>query len=135
MGLWTRLDCFVPGELARLISERRAVRVSLMRTTIHLVTAGDCLRMRPVFQPLLERRLHAGSPFGRRLEGMDMEELVSVGRERGRSSANEGPRRLLVEPFDSLPRRERPGVTEECVRLLNFVAADAGARDVRLVAE
>jgi hypothetical protein len=87
------LDCFVPGELARLISERRAVRVSLMRTTIHLVTAGDCLRMRPVFQPLLERRLHAGSPFGRRLEGMDMEELVSVGRERGRSSANEGPRR------------------------------------------
>ena len=34
----------------------------------------------------------------------------------------------------SLPRRERPGVTEEGVRLLDFVAADAGARDVRLVA-
>jgi hypothetical protein len=42
---------------------------------------------------------------------------------------------LLVEPFESLPRRERPWVTEEGVRLLNFVAADAGARDVRLVAE
>ena len=80
VGLWARVDGFVPGELARLISERRAVRASLMRTTIHLVTARDCLRLRPVFQPLLERRLYAGSPFGRQLEGMDMEELVSFGR-------------------------------------------------------
>ena len=80
VGLWARVDGFVPGELARLINERRAVRTSLMRTTIHLVTAHDCLRLRPVFQPLLERRLYAGSPFGRQLEGMDVQELVAFGR-------------------------------------------------------
>ena len=99
VGLWTRLNGFVPGELARLISERRAVRASLMRTTIHLVTARDFLRVRPVFQPLLERRLYAGSPFGQRLEGMDIEELVSAGRalleERPRTVAALG--RLLGE--------------------------------------
>jgi hypothetical protein len=80
VGLWTRLHGFAPEELAGLIADRRAVRTSLMRTTIHLVTARDCLRLRPVFQPLLERRLHAGSPFGRHLEGMDIEELVTFGR-------------------------------------------------------
>jgi hypothetical protein len=80
VGLWARVEGFVPGDLARLINERRAVRTSLMRTTIHLVTARDCLRLRPVFQPLLERRLYAGSPFGRQLEGIDMDELVSFGR-------------------------------------------------------
>jgi hypothetical protein len=80
VGLWTRLHGFAPEELAGLIGDRRAVRTSLMRTTIHLVTARDCLRLRPVFQPLLERRLHADRPFGRHLQGMDIEELVAFGR-------------------------------------------------------
>lgn len=41
---------------------------------------------------------------------------------------------LLVETFGSLPRRDRPSVVEEGARLLDFVAADAPARDVRLAA-
>ncbi len=43
VGLWTRLENFHPDELARLILERRAVRVALMRNTVHLVSARDCL--------------------------------------------------------------------------------------------
>src|SRR5258708_39835861 len=41
VGLWTRLADFRTEELARLSSERRAVRAALMRRTVHLVTARD----------------------------------------------------------------------------------------------
>ena len=37
VGLWTRLEGFRPDDLARLILDRRAVRVALMRNTVHLL--------------------------------------------------------------------------------------------------
>ena len=39
IALWSRLDGFQPEELSHLIAERRAVRTTVMRTTIHLVSA------------------------------------------------------------------------------------------------
>jgi hypothetical protein len=45
VGLWTRLEGFYPDQLARLILERHAVRVALMRNTVHLVSARDCLNV------------------------------------------------------------------------------------------
>ena len=54
-GLWNRVEGFVPTELAGLLVERRVVRIALMRSTIHLVTAADCLALRAVLQPVLER--------------------------------------------------------------------------------
>ena len=80
VGLWSRLAVFAPDELARLITERRAVRVSLMRTTLHLVTARDALALRPLLRPVLERGFHSGSPFGRHLKGTDIEPVLAVGR-------------------------------------------------------
>ncbi|MFC4103272.1 winged helix DNA-binding domain-containing protein [Paenibacillus xanthanilyticus] len=77
-GLWSRLTDFQPEHLAERLLDRSAVRIVLMRGTIHLVTAQDCLRMRPLTQPVLERWLQ-GSVL-KQLEGVDLDELESAGR-------------------------------------------------------
>src|SRR5437762_4296012 len=70
IGLWSRLEGFKPDALADLISEKRAVRLALLRNTVHLVTARDCLRLRGLFQPFLERSLQS-SVFARNLVGLN----------------------------------------------------------------
>jgi hypothetical protein len=77
-GLWSRLDGFVPEDLAALILGRQLVRIALMRGTIHLVSARDCLALRPLLQPVIDRGL-AGN-FGRDLGGLDRAELAAAGR-------------------------------------------------------
>ena len=81
IGLWTRLEGFRPEELAGLLTERRAVRASLMRATIHLVTARDMRTLRPLMQPVLDRLFYTGSPFGRAVAGVDIDQLLAMIRE------------------------------------------------------
>jgi Winged helix DNA-binding domain len=90
MGLWSRLKPFDPRDLSQLIEERRAVRGAFMRATLHLVTDRDALRLRPLLQPVLERLLYSGSPFGRGIKGVDTEKLVAL----GRNLLNDKPRTL-----------------------------------------
>lgn len=81
VALWSRVEGFEPMELSRLLLDRRAVRiVTLMRTTIHLVSAGDALRIRPVVQPVAERAWRS-SGFARQLAGLDLGEVLAAGRE------------------------------------------------------
>jgi len=81
LALWTRLEDFRAEELADLITTRRAVRaVAMMRTTIHLLTARDWLALRPVLQIVQERGFRTGSPFGRNLVGLDIDEVLAAGR-------------------------------------------------------
>ena len=95
VALWSRLDDFRTDDLATLITDRKAVRMTLMRATIHLVTARDALALRPIVQPALERLFHNASPFGRQLNGVDLERLLALGRtivdEKPRSSAELRP--------------------------------------------
>lgn len=80
VALWSRLAGFRHAELSRLIETRRAVRIALQRSTIHLVTRRDCLTLRPVLQSALDRNLWVGSPFGRHLKGIDLDALLTAGR-------------------------------------------------------
>ncbi len=81
IGLWSRLEGFDPAELAELLTGRKAVRASLMRATIHLVTARDMAVLRPLMEPVIQRMFWTGSPFGRAIKDVDTEALVSLVRE------------------------------------------------------
>src|SRR5437867_1736776 len=103
VGLWSRLEGFRPEELASLITGRQAVRVTVMRGTVHLVTAAGFAAMRPVVQPVLER-LFAGSPFARNLRGLDLDALLAE----ALPLVQEKPR-TRAEPARALGER-RPGI-------------------------
>jgi Winged helix DNA-binding domain len=78
-GLWSRLEGFDPHELGRMLTDREAVRMTLMRGTVHLVTVRDALLLRPLVQVVIERS-HNGA-FGRRMGGADPAELERAVRE------------------------------------------------------
>lgn len=80
LALWNRLEGFSPPDLGRLMTDRAAVRAPLMRATIHLVTARDCLRLRPLMQPVLARTF-ASTSWARQLAGEDLDAIVAGGRE------------------------------------------------------
>ncbi len=77
VGLWSRLAGFTTDALAAELVARRAVRIVLMRSTIHLVTATDALWLRPLVQVVTERGLQ--SSRGKRLAGLDPAELRAAG--------------------------------------------------------
>lgn len=78
-GLWTRLVDFDPDELSTLLTDRSVVRLSLMRGTVHLVTADDALALRPVVQRIHDatmRNHHEYGP-GVRAVALDIDELIA----------------------------------------------------------
>jgi hypothetical protein len=77
-GLWSRLAGFRPDDLAELILSRRVVRIALMRGTIHLVSARDCMLLRPLVQPVLDRAM--STTYGRQLRGVETGALAEAGR-------------------------------------------------------
>jgi hypothetical protein len=77
-GLNSRLDGFRPDDLATLLTDRSVVRIALMRGTIHLVSARDCLPLRRLMQPVLERGMRGA--FGKQLTGVDPAALAEAGR-------------------------------------------------------
>jgi hypothetical protein len=78
VGLWSRLLAFDPVALGEAMLERRLVRMTLMRATLHLVSAGDGLAMRPVLQAAIERA-YASSPFAAQLSDLELGPVISRG--------------------------------------------------------
>ena len=50
IGLWSRLEGFERDELARAFEERRVVKATLMRITLHVVSARDFLALAPIWR-------------------------------------------------------------------------------------
>jgi hypothetical protein len=78
-GLWSRIEGFRPDDLSAAIEGRQAVRMGLLRTTLHLVGSDDALAMWPVLDGVLERAW-TSSPFRKDLEGVDVRAVVDAGR-------------------------------------------------------
>jgi hypothetical protein len=72
LGLWSRLTTFEPADLEALLLGRSVVRIALMRSTIHLVTAADALGLRPLMAPVLEKELERHSEHAPRLRDVDL---------------------------------------------------------------
>jgi hypothetical protein len=112
VGLWTRLVDFRGEQLSDLLVDRSAVRIALMRGTIHLVTARDAWGLRPLVQPVMDR-VQKGQ-FGKRLAGVDLDEVVTM----GRAFVDEEPRTFKALGDHLLtrwPERDRFGL-EQAVR-------------------
>jgi hypothetical protein len=120
VGLWSRLEGFQADELATSMADRQAVRAPLMRATIHMSSARDALTLWPLLRPVLERNLFTGSPFGRNLQGMDLDALLAAGRalieERPRTTSE--LKSLLGEQF---PERDGASLAYAVNRLLPVV--------------
>ncbi|KRD77279.1 winged helix DNA-binding domain-containing protein [Lysobacter sp. Root983] len=78
LGLWSRLSEFRPQQLTELMQARQVVRATMMRGTLHLVSARDYLDWRATLQPML-RRLFLQSDQGRAVQGMDLDALGAAG--------------------------------------------------------
>ena len=105
VALWSRLDRFRPERLAEPLSERRAVRMTLLRGTLHLVRADDALALRPLMQPIVERVLYGSSPLRTAAGTVDVDELLAMFDE----LFAEGPRtraQLVAAIADRWPDRD-----------------------------
>ena len=80
VALWSRLHDFAPEQLEGLVLDRSVLRMPLMRTTLHLVTAADAAALWPLMAPVLARVFRSSTPWGRQLGGLDTEKVVEAGR-------------------------------------------------------
>ncbi|MEJ3748724.1 winged helix DNA-binding domain-containing protein [Actinomycetes bacterium KLBMP 9797] len=105
VGLWSRLVGFQPSALVDLLTSRQAVRTLLMRRTLHLVTARDCLALRPVHQSMLVGRMW--STLRRAMPDVDLDELAKAGQplfeERPRTLSEVG--RAVGDRWPAVPPR------------------------------
>ncbi|HEV7499359.1 MAG TPA: winged helix DNA-binding domain-containing protein [Vicinamibacteria bacterium] len=78
IALWSRLLRFAPEALVRLARDRKVVRATMMRGTLHLVTTEDYLAFRPVLQPMLSAGMAA--VLKDRARDLDLEKLAAAAR-------------------------------------------------------
>jgi Winged helix DNA-binding domain len=103
-ALWSRLEGFARDDLGAALREREVVRGTLMRGTLHLVSAGDFCAFRSALQPVLDQGLRA---LGDRAEGLDVAAVLAV----ARTLLARGPRTFtelragLLEAFPDVNER------------------------------
>jgi hypothetical protein len=105
LALWSRLADFDPEALGRLIEKRALVRIAVMRSTIHLVTADDALLLRPVMQPVLDAEMRRHPEYAPQLRAVDIAPVLTF----AHPLLSETPmpaarlRAVLADKFPELP--------------------------------
>ena len=80
VGLWSRLRDFHRDQLTRALEDRRAVQATLLRSTIHVVSAAD---YPPFAEAVRSTRREWWQRVSRReLDGVDLEAAAALVRER-----------------------------------------------------
>ena len=79
VSLWSRVAGFERADLTDRVLDRSVVKTTMMRHTLHLMTAPDYLRLRRAVQPSLTRSF--SSITGKRLAGIAVEPLVAAAAE------------------------------------------------------
>ncbi len=74
VGLWSRIEGFRREDLIRSVERKDAVRATMMRATIHLVSRKDFLVFRPALQQMLARA------SGSHAKGIDVDRLLAAAR-------------------------------------------------------
>jgi DNA glycosylase AlkZ-like len=75
VGLWTRLTSFEDTDLTSAVEDHSVVRATMMRGTLHLVSAADYASYRLTLAPVLEAGLSA---LGDRGAGLDPPKVVKA---------------------------------------------------------
>jgi hypothetical protein len=77
-GLWTRVCGFEREQLLRALREREVVRATLMRSTLHLMSAADYAALRMALQPSTAVALRV---LGVRSQGLDLDAVLPAASE------------------------------------------------------
>ena len=79
-ALWSRLDGFDPHELGGMIERFEAVRMGVMRGTIHVMTARDALVLRGAMGSVMSGT-YRSSMFSRQVRRRRRDELLAIAAE------------------------------------------------------
>lgn len=106
VGLWARLHGFRYDDLAVLLRDRKLVRSTMIRRTVHLADAHDFRWLRPTVRPIVYAALQSAY-YRDEIEGIDLDELAAAGREllSGREMSRAELGKLLAQRFPD--RHER----------------------------
>jgi hypothetical protein len=104
IGLWTRLEGFDCDELLEALRAREVVRATLMRSTLHLMSAKDYAAVRMALQPTRSVALRV---LGARSDGLDLDAVLPAARKllRGNALAFDDIRAQLQEQFPDVNDR------------------------------
>src|SRR5262245_29012442 len=80
VGLWSRVEGFKRESLLSLVRDRKAVRATMMRGTLHLVSANDYVAFRSTLQPALTAGMRA--ILKNRMIGLDEEKVIAAAAKR-----------------------------------------------------
>lgn len=124
IGLWTRIEGFEAGDLRAALLAREIVRATLMRSTLHVMSAAHYRALRMSMQPSMSV---ASRVLGARSKELDVEQVLPAARKllARRPLAFDEIRAQLQEQFPAVDDRALGYATRTLVPLV-MVPSEAG---------